>query len=128
MPSNFKENIIVYTGTHDNMPIFQYIFDLEPKQLAVLLNDLHKECDLLNVNVHDKTYKEIVNTVIELAFASKANMCIIPMQDLLCQDGSTRMKLPSTVSTDNWSYRVLNGQITDDLAIKLNDLVVKYNR
>ena len=94
----------------------------------LILKDLHKECELLNVKVHDKTYKEIVDSVIELAFASKANMCIIPMQDLLCQDGSTRMNLPSTVSTDNWSYRVVNGQITDDLAVKLNDLVVKYNR
>jgi 4-alpha-glucanotransferase len=55
-------------------------------------------------------------------------MCIIPMQDLLCQDGSTRMNLPSTVSTDNWSYRVLNGQITDELAAKLKDFVVKYHR
>ena len=50
------------------------------------------------------------------------------MQDLLCQDGSTRMNLPSTVSTDNWSYRVVNGQITNDLANRLKDLVVKYNR
>ena len=128
MPSNFKENIIVYTGTHDNMPIFQYIFDLEPAKLAVFLKDLHKEAKLLNMEVHDKTYKEIVSSVIELAFASKANMCIIPMQDLLCQDGSTRMNLPSTVSTDNWSYRVVNGQITNDLANRLKDLVVKYNR
>ena len=110
------------------MPIFQYIFDLEPAKLAVFLKDLHKEAKLLNMEVHDKTYKEIVSSVIELAFASKANMCIIPMQDLLCQDGSTRMNLPSTVSTDNWSYRVVNGQITNDLANRLKDLVVKYNR
>ena len=110
------------------MPIFQYIFDLEAAKLAALLKDLHKEADLLNMEVHDKTYKEIVNSVIELAFASKANMCIIPMQDLLCQDGSTRMNLPSTVSTDNWSYRVLQGQITDELAAKLNGYVAKYHR
>ena len=38
------------------------------------------------------------------------------------------MNLPSTVSTDNWSYRVLDGQITDELAAKLKDLVAKYHR
>ena len=67
------------------------------------------------IKYNDSTVNKLVDTLVELAFASPANTCIIPMQDLLCQDGTTRMNLPSTVSTDNWSYRVLQGQITDGI-------------
>ncbi len=127
-PSNYTENYIVYTGTHDNMPIYQYILDLDPVALATYLADLKEECKALGVRVADKTYEGITRTVVELAFASKANTCIIPMQDLLCQDGKTRMNLPSTVSTDNWSYRILKRQLTDKLASRIKGYVEKYDR
>ncbi len=127
-PSNYSENCIVYTGTHDNMPIYQYILDLNTNALETYLTDLREECKALGVRVSDKTYEGITKTVVELAFASKANTCIIPIQDLLCQDGKTRMNLPSTVSTDNWSYRVLKRQLSDKLALRIRGYVEKYNR
>lgn len=41
-PSNFKENVVVYTGTHDNMPLYQYILDLDENNLEIFKNDLKK--------------------------------------------------------------------------------------
>ncbi|MDE6946394.1 MAG: 4-alpha-glucanotransferase [Anaeroplasmataceae bacterium] len=127
-PSNYIENCVVYTGTHDNMPIYQYILDLDPYNLEVFLIDLKKECMYLGVPVKDYSYEDIALTIVELAFASKANTCIIPMQDLLCQDGTSRMNLPSTVSTKNWSYRVTKAHLSDKLASMVKDFVKRYHR
>ena len=125
-PSNYTNNYVVYTGTHDNMPLFQYISDLDLKSLETLKEDLIKECKLMNVIPNVSTIKGITKTIIELGFASKADMCIIPMQDLLCQDKNSRMNLPSTVSKDNWSYRINKKNLTDALANRLSNYVSKY--
>ncbi|MDE6047340.1 MAG: 4-alpha-glucanotransferase, partial [Anaeroplasmataceae bacterium] len=127
-PSNYKENYIVYTGTHDNMPLYQYILDLGPNELDTFLIDLKEECSKLNVEMNQGSYEAVTETVVELAFASIANTCIIPVQDLLTLDGSSRMNLPATVSTNNWSYRVLKNQLSDKLATQIKNYIVKYNR
>ena len=110
------------------MPMYQYLTDLTEEDHETLVNDVEKECQLLKVTLNKETDKELVETLVELAFASKANMCIIPMQDLLVQDGTTRMNLPSTVSTNNWSYRVKEEELSEELSMKLASLAKKYKR
>ena len=127
-PSNYTTNFVVYTGTHDNMPLFQYISDMDEESLDKLKIDLKNECKLLNVVPNVSSIKGITKTIIELAFASIADICIIPMQDLLCQDKSSRMNLPSTVSKANWSYRINKKNLTDALANRLCNYVNKYRR
>lgn len=127
-PSNYTENYLVYTGTHDNMPLKGYIDELSEKQLQTFIQDLKYECSELNVEAKYDIVTNLVNTVVELAFASKANICIIPIQDFLAQGSSTRMNLPSTVSTDNWSYRIRRDYLSDSLAKRILDYNTKYNR
>lgn len=127
-PSNCGENFVIYTGTHDNMPLCQYICDLNHDQFNAFLWDMRNECWKLNVPVNDATHKDMVNTVVELAFASRANLCIIPMQDLLALGGYSRMNLPSTVSTDNWSYRISKDNLSDELQNRLLSYTQKYGR
>jgi 4-alpha-glucanotransferase len=127
-PTNVPVNSIIYTGTHDNMPITQYILDLDERGLEVFKKDAQSQCEAFKVKYNASTVNKLVDTLVELAFASPANTCIIPMQDLLCQDGTTRMNLPSTVSTDNWSYRVAKRKLTSALAKRLANYVEKYNR
>jgi 4-alpha-glucanotransferase len=127
-PTNVPTNSIIYTGTHDNMPITQYILDLDERGLEVFKKDAKSQCAAFRVEYKDSTVNKLVDTLVELAFASPANTCIIPMQDLLCQGGYTRMNLPSTVSTDNWSYRVSKRKLTSSLAARLASYVDKYNR
>lgn len=127
-PSNYTENYVVYTGTHDNMPLYQYVEDLLDDSLEIYKEDLKNECHKLNVRLRDQTTEKIVETVIELAFASKANLCIIPFQDLLHQGLDSRMNLPATVSTDNWSYRILKRNLSQKLSSKLRSYSRKYKR
>ena len=128
-PTNCLENFVIYTGTHDNMPLYQYILDQDSESLTRMKKDIKLQCDALNVSFKGvNCSKSITKKITELAFASLANTCIIPIQDLLCLDVSSRMNLPATVSTNNWSYRVLKSQLSDKLSQRVKDLVIKYNR
>ena len=128
LPSNYKENLLCYTGTHDNMPLYQYILDLNEKEFEAFKKGVVDEANKLNVKVKGLDPKGLEKTVVELAFASIANIAIIPLQDLLCEDGTTRMNLPSTVSTNNWSYRAKKEDFSNELKNTLSGLVTKYNR
>ena len=129
-PSNYTENYLVYTGTHDNMPLNQYIKDLSEEELEVYDKDLAFEAKELNIEFDPKIegseYR--CEKVCELAFASVAKLCIIPIQDLLAQGQESRMNLPATVSTDNWSYRIYKSDLSKDLQKRLAGYVTKYNR
>jgi len=128
-PTNTTENFCMYTGTHDNMPIYQYIMDLDQYHLNIMIDDVLKQCKSLGVMFKGiKTPKSLTNKITELAFASKANICIVPIQDLLCLDGSSRMNLPSTVSNDNWSFRVEKNQLSKSLSDRLKEYVTTYKR
>ena len=127
-PSNYEENYIVYTGTHDNEPMYSYIKNLDSEHLNIFKNDLKNECKLLNVKYRGQSEKALLNTVIELGYASKAKYAIFPIQDLLNNDNDTRMNLPSTVSTDNWSYRISKRDLSSKLSSKLKEYSKKYRR
>ena len=96
--------------------------------ISYLKEDLKNESKNLGVKPNVTTIKGITKTIIELAYASVADVAIIPMQDLLCQDKNSRMNLPSTVSKSNWSYRINKANLTDALANRLRDYVIKYRR
>ncbi len=129
-PSNYTENYLVYTGTHDNMPLNQYIKDLTDEELETYDKDLASEaielCVEFDSNVSGSEYR--CEKVCELAFASVAKLCIIPMQDLLNLGKEARMNLPATVSTDNWSYRINKSDLSKELQERLAMYVDKYNR
>lgn len=127
-PSNCEKNFVVYTGTHDNLPLQQYFLDLDARSKQIFLTDLKKELEFLGI-IDDSLEKYgVVWSVIRAAFNSVANTVIIPMQDLLCQGAESRMNEPSTVSTKNWSYRVEKTKLTDELKQKLLVLGKESNR
>ena len=110
------------------MPLYQYINDLDEIALKTLIDDLKTECKLVNINFDTHNIKSICKAIIELAFACKANVCIIPMQDLLFEGKSSRMNLPSTLSPDNWSYRILKRNLSKSLQLRLKNYVETYKR
>ena len=126
-PSNYKTNCLVYTGTHDNMPFYQYVEDLDLNALEALKLELKEECLALGVACADTSYQEITKTVVELAFASVAFMCIIPMQDYMGLDNSCRMNQPSTVGT-NWRWRLTKEDLTEELKEEILSVTRRYGR
>lgn len=127
-PSNTTHNFVVYTGTHDNMPLYQVIQDFDYDYHDKYAKDLIKEAELLGVKADVSDDDKLLNSIIEVAYASVADTVIIPMQDLLHQGMECRMNLPATVSKDNWSYRIKASDLSADLAKFLKELNTKYQR
>ena len=111
-PSNYTQNFVCYTGTHDNMPLRQYIEDLSADSLKIYKDDLKKECKLLGFEAKLSSPAAMCSSIVELAFRSVAATVIIPMWDVLAFGGEARINLPSTVSDKNWSFRFEKGDFT----------------
>ncbi|MEG0914648.1 MAG: 4-alpha-glucanotransferase, partial [Christensenellaceae bacterium] len=83
-PQNYPKNCTVYTGTHDNDTTKSWFMGLDAKTKKRLTDYIGK-C----------TKDEIADKLIRLAMSSVADVCILPMQDLLNLGGDARMNYPS---------------------------------
>jgi 4-alpha-glucanotransferase len=92
LPQNIEENSVVYTGTHDNDTTLGWYQQLDESTK----NDVH--------NVLNDLQPNMPHALIALALATKANIAIIPMQDILGLDTTHRMNMPGTMQ-GNWQWR-----------------------
>lgn len=128
-PSNYASgNCVCYTGTHDNMPLRQYIDDLSGHSLDVYKKDLSEQCLKLGFSADTETSKTMCLSVIELAFRSNANTVIIPLWDLLAMGEEARINLPSTVSEKNWSWRFVKSDFSDKCSKYLKEMALNSQR
>ena len=117
LPHNYtKTNCIVYTGTHDNDTLYGWVSSLPKKNLSFCKKYL---------NISRK--KDIPKSVIKLAWSSVADTSIAQIQDFLKLDSSFRMNTPST-TTNNWQFRALSKDFTEELAKEIYKLNKLYNR
>ena len=65
---------------------------------------------------------------IRTAFASVSDTCIVQLQDYLELGGEARMNFPGTATSSNWTWRVSDGFMTDELAKKIMSLTELYGR
>lgn len=97
LPHHIEENSVAYTGTHDNDTTVGWYNALDEQQRE----HVHAYLRSSRSEHHEVV---IPKDLIDLAFESKANLAIIPMQDLLALDASHRMNTPGT-SSGNWHWR-----------------------
>ena len=118
LPHNYPENCIVYTGTHDNNTTLGWYrrdaTDTDRWHLGVYFN---KEINEQNV----------VWNLIELALSSRADVAVIPAQDILELDEYARMNVPGTHS-GNWKWRLAQDQLTDEDLARLAELTLAARR
>jgi len=118
LPHNYDRNCVVYTGTHDNETVAGWYKGLKKKEKLLLreyLDDYHTP---------DETFYRSIN---RMAMASTANICILPLQDVLGLDNSARMNQPSTVKT-NWRWRMNGEMLTKEAQKELLELTRRYGR
>lgn len=128
-PSNFTTNNVVYTGTHDNEPLFSFIDQqLKSNNRQLFLKDLNNQLSIAGIMRKSDEPADIADSIIKMLFLSKANVAIIPLQDLLHLDNEARMNLPGTISINNWSWRIKESQLNNKFFIKLSELVKETNR
>ena len=116
LPHCYEKNSVVYAGTHDNQTLVGLFGRMDRKSLAFAR-------EYLNV----RTNKQLPRAVIRCAMASVADTAVIQMQDWLELDDTARTNTPSTLGK-NWMWRLLPGQLTEDLAAQMKRLALVYGR
>lgn len=104
-PHSYEKNSVCYTGTHDNQTSVSWfcgISDEEKKSVRRYICDFYTPDEKLNI------------PFIGAVMSSKSQLCVIPMQDWLGLDDSSRMNIPSSAS-GNWQWRLKKGQLSDKL-------------
>lgn len=106
-PSNYTKNFFSYTATHDSATTRQFIDSLDENSKERMLNIMEKECKFFNIPFSRKfTNEELTYKMCELNFVNKAKAAIIPIMDLFALGKEARINFPSTLSDDNWSWRM----------------------
>lgn len=116
LPHNYKQNFIVYSGTHDNDTAWGW----------------YRHSSTEHERDHFRRYfrtdgHEVSWTLLEGAFRSVAVMAVVPMQDVLNLDTESRMNLPGRAA-GNWGWRFTEGQIEPWMAERLREVTLLYGR
>ena len=116
LPHNYDKNCVVYTGTHDNATTTGWVNDMcrADRMFAKKYMNIRKNA-------------EICPALVRMAYASVANLVVIPIQDFLGLGAEARINTPSTLG-QNWMWRLTPGQLTEDLAEEMHKLAKLYGR
>ena len=95
LPANIGKNCIVYTGTHDNSTVMGWWLAAPESERVEARRRLGMR----------EGSDDIVPAITRAVFESRARLAIVPMQDWLGLDDSTRMNYPGTVG-GNWLWRM----------------------
>lgn len=120
LPTNYTENCVVYTGTHDNDTVMGWYETAEGWE--------KEHCNKFMKDYVGMDFGDAVNwKFIEAAYKSVANYAIIQMQDILGLGTEARINIPSTLG-GNWAWRMNKDAITKDITERLYDLSKTYSR
>lgn len=117
LPHDYEKNCVAYLGTHDNDTF-----------MGMLKNKQFKEriCKYLNLpqGVSDKI---VTHMAIENLISTDANVCILTMQDILCEGSEARINTPGT-NKGNWMYRLATDYNKNKYSEYLKTLICNKNR
>jgi 4-alpha-glucanotransferase len=95
---NHREHAVVYTSTHDTTTLAGAFPEREPWEL------------------------------LQLALSSRAALAVLPAQDVLGLGDEARMNRPGETDARNWTWRLADDQLTDELAARLRAEAERANR
>ncbi|MDO4459362.1 MAG: 4-alpha-glucanotransferase [Clostridia bacterium] len=118
IPHNVPEHCIMYTGTHDNDPIHGWFMKLSQAEKDMIKSYYGTE------SVKDEDmWKVLVNS----ALMSRAETCIIPIQDYMGLGSEARWNEPSHLE-NNYFWRVADGDLSDELAQRIRTMTRTHGR
>lgn len=116
LPHNHIKNSVVYTGTHDNPTILEWICRSSG-------NTLTRAMDYLGA----PSIYTLADYFIKGAFSSVADRAVIPLQDWLKIGSAGRINTPGTIK-NNWQWRIKDDLLTKNLIEKILSYTKIYNR
>lgn len=99
-PSNIREDLVIYTGTHDNDTTMGWAKSSPESRIA-------------RARAHSQEGETMADTLTRLALESPAHLAIVPVQDIAQLGGDCRMNTPGT-EAGNWRWRLLDSEPNDD--------------
>jgi 4-alpha-glucanotransferase len=115
LPHQHTENVVAYTGTHDNPPTLGWWHDTAEH----VRDHVRRYC---SVNGDD-----VVWDLIRSAMQSVAHTMVVPMQDILALGNNARMNVPGQ-ELGNWNWRVREEAFSEELANRVCEATGIYNR
>lgn len=91
------ENMIVYTGTHDNATLMEWYGELSVSARRKVRRFLKRE-GIKQGSVQDR--------LLAYTWKSKAEYAIIPAADLMGMGKEAHLNTPGTVGSPNWEWRM----------------------
>lgn len=126
LPHNYHQNVVVYTGTHDNDTTVGWFNSVAGQGSTRTARQI--ECERRFCTKYLKTEGEEIHwDFIRAVLASVANTAIIPMQDLLGLGSEARMNLPNSTA-GNWLWRFRSSDLSEALSTRLRALTDLYGR
>lgn len=125
LPHRYPQRCVVYTGTHDNDTVAGWYATIRAARGRRGPDGLSEYERFRRYAGNSET--EVHWRMIRLAFASPANLAIIPLQDVLGLPGRARMNYPGRAE-GNWNWRCRSGVLTRELAERLRRLAETYER
>jgi 4-alpha-glucanotransferase len=120
LPHNYADDLVVYTGTHDN--------DTTAGWFASLGEDDDQQIQReFCLEYLQSDGREIHWDFIRAALESLADTAIIPVQDVLGLGSEARMNRPASTS-GNWVWRLREGALNEELAERLQQLTAASGR
>lgn len=127
LPHNYKEDLVAYTGTHDNDTLLGWWYNNSSTQDIETKEQAHEfATDYLGL--HNIPEEELHWAFIRALFGSVARLAIVPLQDVMGLDASGRMNTPGTVGNENWSWRFTFNMIPKGAFDQLARLTEIYGR
>ncbi len=115
LPHNYDRRCVVYTGTHDNDTTRGWYAAAPEAERDHVRRYLGRPAE------------EVVDGLVRLAYASVADLAVVPLQDHLGLGPEARMNTPGR-EHGNWSWRFAWEDVPDRLAPHLLGLATVYGR
>ncbi len=128
LPESLPENSICYTGTHDNDTLMGLINSASEWDKNNLYCGVKNSLSKMNIAAKIESDEDLAKAIILLGFSSKANLFIMPMQDILLLGSDYRINEPGTVKEQNWSVRFSEKDFKKSAANNLKKLAIKCGR
>ncbi len=117
LPHEYEKNSVAYLGTHDNDTFMSFLKDKKMKD---------RFCEYLHLPKN--TPNDIVTKMaIENLISTNSVVCVLTMQDILCEGSECRINTPGT-SSGNWLYRLRPNYKDNEYNQYLKILIKNKNR
>ena len=116
LPHTYTSHCVCYAGTHDNAPLMIWKDEAAKEDIAMARQ-------YLGLNDQEGFHWGVLRG----GMSSVADLFVAQMQDYLGLGKGSRMNTPG-ILCGNWQWRMLDGQLTDELTEKIAAMTRMYGR